>query len=827
VVSFETSGYYQIPEDQQPAGTTLVEEELVDYFTGVTLVDTGDGLPLLADSQKSIVLAEDAFPIALSNSDPISVTVTNQSVSEVEYSLLGTPRAETALTLLSAVNTYGLDRSLWAAKPGGYALYQYFTDPTDWTFQQQNGVQYGWFDRHLPQEAALQVYALPPEKSFSYPFDDGTGRYPGGKTDGVIEHYIESKKAFRYQPGRITGVTMGVRMSTGSDQEGESVWWGCRNAYGDGYYFRLDRGNDLYIVRTSPDLPLLEVPRSEWNGDPVTVDRGSTGWSLDLSKVTMFKIEFGWYGAIGAQFLAYVPIGHGDARWVKLHSIRAENTNTVPSLRNPFLRMFIQARQVAGAQSPAFINLYGSSVYIDGGDDGTLEPGSASSPDVNIGNEPQAFLGIEPATTINSVDNQKNILPTTLALTANCDAKVDLVLRDPGIGNSESYFFGQGSTLTCPAAASVAVVRSSTNARVVSGVFPSNTPFTSATSHGYFYSGYPVKIGGTGLNNVFAESYSSSSITTTRNLPSTITGITISSFANYALASGVTIVSGDGVAYGTTRQYTGKLFFRRPTDIAGGNYWRLGLVLNYSGAYTPGSSTVHWLTSSYPGVNYTLSGVEIGEIALPYEAYRQVSFVITESGGNAQFRGLSFRSTTPTSPAKTYSGSPFPIGIVAELYPGATLTDVVLSVCPMSLESVSLGGQDFSDAYDEAIVNVGSGRTAAIPSWITSGVTVASPAFSGYVANKFERSSARPNTGALIDTQGRRTLYPGITIASFFLTSGETTVSPLSPYFGADKLFLTGGANTEYCTGGLFVVASTRASGVSGVVNASLSWTEQ
>ena len=827
-MSFETSGYYQIPEDQQAAGYTLVDGELVDYLTGDTLIDPADGLPLTSDIQDTVITASGAFPIALMNGGSIPVEVQNRNVSEVEYSLLGVPRSETALSLLGSVNTYGFDSSLWAVKPGGFALYQYFRDPFAWNFQVgSDGTQYGWFTRHLPKEAALQVYVLPPAKSFTYKEDDGTGRYPGGYTDGIIDHYIESKKAFRYQPGRITGFTMGVRMSTGSDWDGESVSWGCRNDYGDGYYFQLDKGTDLFIVRTSPNLPTLKIPRSEWNGDPIALDAGTTNWSLDVSKVTMFKIELGWYGAIGATFFAYVPIGNDDARWVKLHSIRAENTNLVPSLQSPFLRTFIRAIQTAGASSPAFINLYGSSVYIDGGDDGTLECGSVSSSGVTITNQAQTFLGLQCSNTINGVTNQKAIFPTTLSATVNADAKIDLVIRNPGIGRSESYGYGYGTTLSRGAASAIPVVR--TNPTTITGIFPSTSLFSSATTHRYFYSGYPIKVSGEGVNSTFATSYSPSTITTSRNLPAGLTSVSIAAFDAHAVGSDVTIVSGDGVAYGTARQYTGKLFFDRPTENAGGNYWRLGLFVKASGAYQPNSSTVFWLATSSPGIEYDLSQSEVGEVSLPPETYKQVAFSIYEESGVATFTTFPFRPTVPATPSITITGSPFPIAIVAELYPGASISDVVLSMAPMPSGLLGLDGLTFSDAYDLAAIAPGSGRTAAISGWTISGNIVQSlTGATTYVANKFETVQSLPNTGALVDTQGRRTLIPpSLTTASFFVASGETLSVPLSPYFGPDKLVLAGGAGSQYSTGAMFVVASTRQASVSGTILASLSWSEQ
>jgi len=60
-------------------------------------------------------------------------------------------------------------------------------------------------------------------------------------------------------------------------------------------------------------------------------------YSYDFTKVTMLKIEFSWYGAVGALFLAYVPVGNGEARWVRVHHLRASNQLKIASLGNATL----------------------------------------------------------------------------------------------------------------------------------------------------------------------------------------------------------------------------------------------------------------------------------------------------------------------------------------------------------------------------------------------------------------------------------------------------------------------------------------------------------
>jgi hypothetical protein len=343
--------YYQLPEDIAPAGTELVESELIDFATGVPLIEELSLEPLVGDTEETRVFTStgNCTPVLIANDEarPALVNITNRGQSEVSTSLLGIPKDETALALFDTVNIYGANPKEWA--PG--AGYTYYYDPSVYTFDGD----FGYFARHLPFESAVQAYVFPKPTSFVYTVDDNTGRFPGGYTNGVQTAKWESKRAFRYQPGRVTGFTLGVRMSTQSDYDGEVIQWGCRNSYGDGYFFQLEKGTDLYIVRTSPDLGTLKVPREEWNGDKLQVNEGITGWGLDLSRVTMFKIEFSWYGAVGAKFLAYVPAGNGEARWVVLlHYISAENRFEYPSLSSAYLRLFTSVVTTAGTQRAAF-----------------------------------------------------------------------------------------------------------------------------------------------------------------------------------------------------------------------------------------------------------------------------------------------------------------------------------------------------------------------------------------------------------------------------------------------------------------------------------------
>jgi len=117
----------------------------------------------------------------------------------------------------------------------------------------------------------------------------------------------------------------------------------------------------------------------------------TSNWNLNPENVTMYKIEFSWYGAVGALFLAYVPLDNGEARWVRVHHLRASNQLKVSSLGNPTLPItylvygggteksygYINSRKaenyIANSNSYSeFLVKYGASYYIDGGDRGTV-----------------------------------------------------------------------------------------------------------------------------------------------------------------------------------------------------------------------------------------------------------------------------------------------------------------------------------------------------------------------------------------------------------------------------------------------------------------------
>jgi hypothetical protein len=780
----DLSTYYQLPEDIAPIGASSVESDLIDFSTGVNLVDSGSQENLTGETLETVVAVDGrVYSTVVTNeaSSPVKVNFINQELSEVSTSLLGIPRSEVALNLFDTVNIYGVNGKEWT----GGASYTYFYDPVEWTF----AGDYGYFVRHLSAESAIQAYAYPPLTSFVYDFDDGSGRFPGGYTNGVMTAGWTSKRAFRYQPGRVTGFTMGVRMSIDGDTEGELVQWGCQNDYGDGYFFQLEKGTDLSIIRTSPGLGTLKVPREEWNGDPIFANEGTTGWSLDLSRVTMFKIEFSWYGAVGAKFMVYVPTGHGEARWVALHYISAENQFTQPSLRSAYLRMFTYAKSVAGAKQPTFINLYGSSVYIDGGDKGTVTIGTAAQPVAKpINATARSMVGLNIKGTINGVSNQKAVYPVSMAASSSADTRFDLIFAGNSCAGIQ-FGYGAGTALSRASnGTTIPVTRAS--AFTMSGTFPDIRAELSGSTN--YLSGRRVKVTGAGIYSTHVTAISSglTEITVDQPLPAGVTSIGLSRFD--ASAIGTTTIA-SGVASGT--------IYRSP----GGGYWRLGLLPRASGVYD-GTQNVVWFASSYSRRSFNYISRSYYEEGRPGGCNEATNFTVTVNSGAT----TSTISAGGNSLVISGTTNPWPIAVVAEMLHDATLSDVTIA-----------------EGNAATVLTPGSGATKAITTWTVSGLSQSSTAAGGtdYAAHKFEDALCDPLSAVLVDRQGSKAISIANRVATFFIGSGQTKQFDLTHVFGPDKMFITGPPGTNFNTGALFVMATARTG--SGLASVTLNWEEQ
>jgi hypothetical protein len=476
---------------------------------GVAVVTVGRTAPIPPGPQ----LAKDSLPVVIaSDQNPVPVEVANQQVSEVSLSLLGIPRAEVALGIFADVTTYDINPNEWASEGAGTTT-------------------------HIPTESAAKVTV-------------------GTATTNNYQ-ILSSKRFFRYQPGRVSAATFGVRTNITTDRTDIKKYGAFDKR--DGYYIEVqggaqtaigdketnllcvrrssafesnepgirtanvadgDRGTagtDLVIVRAGLtyvhaglfDLSLrgagnniggnassdgtatvaasfftvpndfrytyeYRVPRKFFShdrldgqdrtqyysdrtpgrssftvsisgtaGSPNVLYGNSTAvtddqnniltrqsvWDIDFSKVTMFKMEYSWYGAVGGHFLAYVPDATtaGEARWVRMHHIRASNQLTSPSLANPTLPItYLAQKATSGNENSVY--KYGASYYIDGGDKGTITARSQSNTaDRAVTASGTMLLALRTKNTINSIRNRMQVYPTRLGIGTDARAVVKLI----------------------------------------------------------------------------------------------------------------------------------------------------------------------------------------------------------------------------------------------------------------------------------------------------------------------------------------------------------------------------------------------------------------
>ena len=314
-----------------------------------------------------------------------------------------------------------------------------------------------------------------PSEQFGESINLPTSENKIGGTPGVSSSItIKSIRAFRYQPGRISGFTYGSKASEIGAGPGTTIEWGVENDT-DGYFFRLRDGADFTIVRRSiiplENTEFLEnsgyeentteifrngrrqyetvIEQKNMNGDPLSGE-GKSGYIIDPDTVTMYKIEFGWYGAIGARFYAYIPQENGECRWVILHTLVIENQLGEPCLGDPFFyfRYRLTVSDSSTIRLDQFLYKFGASYYIDGYDKGTLYSSFAKSKERKL-QDPKftqsktylnaidwtVLMGIKPKQYLynrfgSEIYNKKEIFPKSFSIYSREDCEIKIIRQE-------------------------------------------------------------------------------------------------------------------------------------------------------------------------------------------------------------------------------------------------------------------------------------------------------------------------------------------------------------------------------------------------------------
>jgi len=229
-----------------------------------SVVVVGRTAPVPPGQQK----ANKSVPVVIaSDQSTIPVAEQNKVQSEVALSLLGIPRSEVALGIFADVNTYDVNPTEWAAEPDRFRTIPVGADtPYDGGMTQDMG----WGLTHVPEESGALVEA------------------PADKTA-----VLTSKRFFRYQPGRVSAATFGVKTTimniastdanpSDTNDIGSTVYNPAVRKYGifdnfDGYYWETrnnGQGDNFCVVRRTQSL-LFNNP-VDFSTSGQTADFGAT-----------------------------------------------------------------------------------------------------------------------------------------------------------------------------------------------------------------------------------------------------------------------------------------------------------------------------------------------------------------------------------------------------------------------------------------------------------------------------------------------------------------------------------------------------------------------
>lgn len=216
---------------------------------GVAVVTVGRTAPIPPGPQP----AAKSLPVVIaSDQSAVPVTVQNQQISEVSLSLLGIPRAEVALGIFADVTTYAVNPNEWINSGSGAVT-------------------------HIPTQSAAQV------------------TLGAGATN--THHILSSSRFFRYQPGRVSASTFGVRMNTTTDIN-DIKKFGSFDG-NDGYYFEVQGGAqaetdfNFYCVRRTSSFASAGVGIQ--SPDAADGDSGTAGVDLVIVRAGLTYIHSGLF----------------------------------------------------------------------------------------------------------------------------------------------------------------------------------------------------------------------------------------------------------------------------------------------------------------------------------------------------------------------------------------------------------------------------------------------------------------------------------------------------------------------------------------------------
>jgi alpha-tubulin suppressor-like RCC1 family protein len=293
----------------------------------------------------------------------------------------------------------------------------------------------------LSDEQVLQAYELGNEDFYESPPGNITRWGVGNASDayyfelsgngrqGTLSEVAFSVNRRRHYRGdsNLTVKTWGIQTDYNNVQSTSTL-----GTYPDDPFYCVSPAATKF-VSIDPDAPeLTKVYQKDFKND--TVDgKGPSGSVIDFDKVTMYKIEFSWYGAAGARFFAYLNQDNDKAEWVCLHEIEGGQLFKEPVLNSPVMQIKYFTFARAGAR--VSLKKYGVSSYIEGADEGTMIQNTRYTDILKeVSQDPVPLVGISTTDAIKSsfgemIPNSKLILPSLINISTSENCLVEVVWK--------------------------------------------------------------------------------------------------------------------------------------------------------------------------------------------------------------------------------------------------------------------------------------------------------------------------------------------------------------------------------------------------------------
>lgn len=161
------------------------------------------------------------------------------------------------------------------------------------------------------------------------------------RTNGAVNSTasVQSKRQLRYRAGH-EGYALFTAAFTGAIAANTTQWIGLIdivNAAAVGY-----NGTNFSVLFRSNGVDYI-TPQSSFNIDKLD-GTGPSGFTIDTTKLNVFRISYGWLGAAPYSFRVLTTTG----QWVLFHQTRQPNMSAFPSVTNPILPIRTEVTDNAG-----------------------------------------------------------------------------------------------------------------------------------------------------------------------------------------------------------------------------------------------------------------------------------------------------------------------------------------------------------------------------------------------------------------------------------------------------------------------------------------------